>query len=90
MSRPPEGGSAFPSSTEGQGRLGFPPPALFGFLFLLVLMFGAAYAVGHAVGPVAPGMHGTGTGSGGGDDGGGGHDGTGDMGGMDMGHGSGG
>ncbi|WP_435862288.1 hypothetical protein [Streptomyces phaeochromogenes] len=69
-----------------------PPPALCGFLLLLALMFMASYAAGAAVGPVAPGMHETGTsrdgddgGDGGGDTGGGGMD-------MDMGdtHGSGG
>ena len=37
-----------------------PPPALCGFLVLLVLVFAAAYAVGRGVGPVAPGMHGPG------------------------------
>ncbi|MGW8745536.1 hypothetical protein [Streptomyces sp. NPDC055794] len=65
-----------------------PPPALCGFLLLLVLAFSVSYAVGSAAGPVAPGMHGTGGGGGGG---GGGGDGTGgdmeDMPGMD--HGSG-
>ncbi|MEU9897056.1 hypothetical protein ACIBCS_33080 [Streptomyces phaeochromogenes] len=69
-----------------------PPPALCGFLLLLALMFMASYAAGAAVGPVAPGMHETGTsrdgddgGDGGGDSGGGGMD-------MDVGdtHGSGG
>ncbi|MCZ4513446.1 hypothetical protein O3Q52_35935 [Streptomyces sp. ActVer] len=67
-----------------------PPPALCGFLLLLALMFVASYAAGAAIGPVAPGMHETGTsrdgddgGDGGGDSGGGGMD-------MDMGgtHGS--
>ncbi|MEU9783834.1 hypothetical protein AB0H92_23190, partial [Streptomyces phaeochromogenes] len=65
-----------------------PPPALCGFLLLLALMFMASYAAGATVGPVAPGMHETGT-SRDGDDGG---DGGGDSGGggMDMGdtHGS--
>ncbi|MCX4405405.1 hypothetical protein ACFV8Z_41075 [Streptomyces sp. NPDC059837] len=63
-----------------------PPPALCGFLLLLALAFSVSYAVGSAAGPVAPGMHGTGsagTGSGG-DSGSGG--GVGDMPGM---HGSG-
>ncbi|WP_405570592.1 hypothetical protein OG418_38220 [Streptomyces phaeochromogenes] len=58
-----------------------PPPALCGFLLLLAFMFTASYAAGAAVGPVAPGMHETGTsrdGDGGGDSGGGGG------GGMDM------
>ncbi|MGJ5752402.1 hypothetical protein FB563_0496 [Streptomyces puniciscabiei] len=57
-----------------------PPPALCGFLLLLALMFAVSYAVGVAAGPVAPGMHGTGTSRGGGDSGGGG--GTDDMGDM--------
>ncbi|MFF9113615.1 hypothetical protein [Streptomyces sp. NPDC014805] len=35
-----------------------PPPALFGFLLLLVAVFAVSYAVGAAVGPVAPGLHG--------------------------------
>lgn len=58
-----------------------PPPALCGFLLLLAVMFVASYAAGAAVGPVAPGMHETGT-SRDGDGGGGGEDGGG--GGMDM------
>jgi hypothetical protein len=41
-----------------------PPPALCGFLLLLALIFTVSYAVGTSAGPVAPGMHGTGTGSG--------------------------
>ncbi|MEV5878461.1 hypothetical protein AB0L75_30400 [Streptomyces sp. NPDC052101] len=44
-----------------------PPPALCGFVLLLALMFGVSYAVGAAYGPVAPGMHGSRSGSGGGD-----------------------
>ncbi len=36
-----------------------PPPALAGFLVMLVVMFFGAHAVGSAVGPVAPGMHST-------------------------------
>ena len=52
-----------------------PPPALCGFL-LLALMFAASYAVGDAAGPVAPGIHRTGTapgdGTGSGGSGGGG------------------
>ncbi|MFJ7071213.1 hypothetical protein [Streptomyces sp. NPDC098781] len=64
-----------------------PPPALCGFLLLLALVFTVSYAVGSAAGPVAPGMHRSGTS---GQDGGGGtdmeHGGTG---GMDMNHGSG-
>ncbi|MFF9405040.1 hypothetical protein ACF1B0_05785 [Streptomyces anandii] len=49
-----------------------PPPALCGFLLLLALVFTVSYAVGVAAGPVAPGMHGTGTSRGVGDPGGGG------------------
>ncbi|MEU0393709.1 hypothetical protein ABZ208_13170 [Streptomyces sp. NPDC006208] len=40
-----------------------PPPALTGFLVLLVVTFALSYRVGSAVGPVAPGMHSTGTGA---------------------------
>lgn len=40
-----------------------PPPALGGFLLLLALVFVVAYAVGSAVGPVAPGMHRPGSGA---------------------------
>ncbi|MFT2015241.1 hypothetical protein ACMA1D_05250 [Streptomyces sp. 796.1] len=48
---------------------------LIGFVLLLGAMFGVAYAVGSAAGPVAPGLHRSGDGgSGGGMD---------DMGGMD-------
>ncbi|MBQ0947370.1 MULTISPECIES: hypothetical protein [Streptomyces] len=47
-----------------------PPPALCGFLVLLVLAFAASYAVGRGVGPVAPGMHGPGITQGGHGDGG--------------------
>jgi hypothetical protein len=64
-----------------------PASALCGFLLLLALVFGASYAVGSAVGPVWPGMHGNGSagsGSGGGSSGGGGGSGGGmeDMPGM--------
>jgi hypothetical protein len=64
------------------------PPALCGFLLLLAVIFTASYAVGAAAGPVAPGMHRSGTsGEGDGPD-------TGKMGEMgemgDMRHGSGG
>lgn len=45
-----------------------PPPALCGFLLLLVLIFAASYAVGAAVDPVAPGMHDTDRAPGGGGD----------------------
>ncbi|WP_128801392.1 MULTISPECIES: hypothetical protein [unclassified Streptomyces] len=41
-----------------------PPPALCGFLLLLALLFTVSYAVGASAGPVAPGMHGTGSGKG--------------------------
>ncbi|MGX1563246.1 hypothetical protein [Streptomyces sp. NPDC055506] len=62
-----------------------PPPALCGFLLLLVLIFAVSYAVGVAAGPVAPGMHGDSTsGDGGAPSGGGG---MGDMDGMQGGHG---
>ncbi|GHF77119.1 hypothetical protein PV376_15265 [Streptomyces sp. NRRL_ISP-5395] len=37
-----------------------PPPALWAFLLLLGAVFAGAYAVGQAVGPAAPGMHGPG------------------------------
>ncbi|WP_030568247.1 hypothetical protein [Streptomyces aureocirculatus] len=33
-----------------------PPPALLGFVVLLVVVFAVAHQVGSAVGPVAPGM----------------------------------
>ncbi|MFJ1550106.1 hypothetical protein [Streptomyces sp. NPDC088246] len=42
-----------------------PPPGLIGFLVLLVSMFAVSYKIGDVVGPVAPGMHSTGTGGGG-------------------------
>ncbi|MFJ9539837.1 hypothetical protein ACIRPX_21560 [Streptomyces sp. NPDC101225] len=73
-------------SARAAARRWMPPPALCGFLLLLALVFSVSYAVGSAVGPVAPGLHSTGT-----TEGGGGSDGNG--GGMDdmpgMGHGSG-
>ncbi|MFD9101316.1 hypothetical protein ACFVZN_09620 [Streptomyces virginiae] len=40
------------------GRWG-PPPALTGFVVLLLAMFALAYGVGSAAGPVAPGMRST-------------------------------
>ncbi|MFD5413926.1 hypothetical protein [Streptomyces nojiriensis] len=40
-----------------------PPPALPGFVALLIVMFGVAYAVGASAGPVAPGMRSTEVGS---------------------------
>ncbi|WP_327417774.1 hypothetical protein [Streptomyces sp. NBC_01233] len=45
-----------------------PPPALAGFVVLLAAVFALSYGVGSAAGPVAPGLHRTGTdaGSGGG------------------------
>ncbi|MFJ1830938.1 hypothetical protein [Streptomyces sp. NPDC088178] len=43
-----------------------PPPALTGFLVLLVAMFAVSYEVGSAVGPVAPGMRSTPVGDSGG------------------------
>ncbi|MEH0447255.1 hypothetical protein QA811_27125 [Streptomyces sp. B21-102] len=67
-------------------RRAAPAPALCGFLVLLVLIFTASYAVGDGVGPVAPGMHGTGTGTGTGTGGGRGDD-MGDMDDMPGGHG---
>lgn len=36
-----------------------PPPRFFGFLLLLAVVFAVAYAVGSAVGPVAPDMRGS-------------------------------
>lgn len=68
------------------------PPALCGFLLLLALIFTASYAVGSAAGPVAPGMHRSGTGGGAGADTGNTGDSgdVGDMGDTDMRHGSGG
>ncbi|NGO12662.1 hypothetical protein G5C60_34895 [Streptomyces sp. HC44] len=61
-----------PSSGAGLTlRKLLPPPALCGFLLLLALMFAASYAVGTAAGPVAPGMHRTGTGGDGSGGGGG-------------------
>ncbi|MFD3550003.1 hypothetical protein ACFWUW_31225 [Streptomyces sp. NPDC058655] len=59
-----------------------PPPALSGFLVLLVVVFAASYGVGSAAGPVAPGMHSPGVGTGPGADGSGG---TGGMGGTHSG-----
>jgi hypothetical protein len=70
-------------SSSGAGAVSrklVPPPALCGFLLLLALVFTVSYAVGAAAGPVAPGMHGTGTSRGdGGPGGGGGTDDMGDM-----------
>ncbi|MEV7445561.1 hypothetical protein AB0O22_31250 [Streptomyces sp. NPDC091204] len=60
--------------TDGVRRRGAPPPALAGFVVLLAALFALSYGVGSAAGPVAPGLHrtGTGTGSTGGSHGGGG------------------
>ncbi|MFJ6728011.1 MULTISPECIES: hypothetical protein [unclassified Streptomyces] len=76
-----------PRSTGGTLRRFLPPPALCGFLLLLVLLGAFSYAVGSTAGPVAPGMHGTGDtgGGGGGHDGGDGDGGTDDMPGMNHG-----
>lgn len=70
----------FSSGAGAVSRKLMPPPALCGFLLLLALMFTVSYAVGVAAGPVAPGMHGTGTSRG--DDDSGGHGGADDMGDM--------
>ncbi|MCX4743820.1 hypothetical protein [Streptomyces antibioticus] len=67
-----------PRPADGTTRRGTPPAALIGFLLLLVLVFAVSYAVGSAVGPVAPGMH-----DGGGDTGTGGGDTSGTGGGME-------
>ncbi|MGW2748566.1 hypothetical protein [Streptomyces sp. NPDC001450] len=71
-----------PSGAGAVPRTAVPPPALCGFLLLLALLFTLSYAVGAAAGPVAPGMHGTGTSRGGDDGEGGGMDDGGDMGQM--------
>ncbi|MFG2375247.1 hypothetical protein ACGFY9_27670 [Streptomyces sp. NPDC048504] len=62
------------------------PPALCGFVLLLVLVFSVSYVVGSAAGPVAPGMRGTGSAG----TGTGGEGGSGSSGGMDDMSGSGG
>ncbi|MFH8367183.1 hypothetical protein [Streptomyces sp. NPDC018031] len=49
-----------------------PAVVLTGFLLLLAAMFGVAFAVGAAAGPVAPGLHRTGGGDGPGSGSGGG------------------
>ncbi|MFK4068197.1 hypothetical protein [Streptomyces sp. NPDC029674] len=49
-----------------QRRRFVPPPALCGFLVLMVLVFAASYAVGRAVGPGTPGDKGGGGGGAGG------------------------
>ncbi|MFG3165982.1 hypothetical protein [Streptomyces sp. NPDC048200] len=69
-----------PRAARAIARTGVIPPALAGFLLLLALAFWTSYAVGSAAGPVAPGLHGTRTGSGTDDGtGGGGDDGDGGM-----------
>ncbi|MEU3095324.1 hypothetical protein ABZ690_10980 [Streptomyces sp. NPDC006967] len=81
-------------SSPGMGmalRRFVPPPALCGFVLLLALVFTVSYAVGATAGPVAPGMHGSGTGGDVGRDGDPDRRDTHDTGNMgDMGHGSGG
>ncbi|MFE7974472.1 hypothetical protein [Streptomyces shenzhenensis] len=57
-----------PRPAGAASRSLLPPPALCGFLLLLVLVFSVSYAVGAAAGPVAPGLHGTGSSGGGGRD----------------------
>ncbi|WP_229909443.1 hypothetical protein [Streptomyces flavofungini] len=44
------------SRTPGASGRWRPPPALLGFLVLLVVVFAVAYQVGSSMGPVAPGM----------------------------------
>jgi hypothetical protein len=82
-----------PSGAAPVARGSVPPPALVGFLLLLALVFAASWTAGAAAGPVAPGMHGTGSGQGGGggspDGGGSGGTDMGGMGGMDGAHGGG-
>ena len=56
-----ESRQSFPAGASAALRKWTPPPALCGFLLLLALMFAVSYTVGSAAGPVAPGMHGTGT-----------------------------
>ncbi|MEU9178290.1 hypothetical protein AB0C90_15830 [Streptomyces sp. NPDC048550] len=46
-----------PDNAYSSLRRCVPPPALTGFLTLLVAMFCLSYVVGSAAGPVAPGMH---------------------------------
>ena len=87
-----ESRQSFLSGADAVLRKAAPPPALCGFLLLLVLIFTVSYAVGVGAGPVAPGMHGNGiSGGGSGTSGGGGTSGDGgasggsdDMGDMDM------
>ncbi|MFE2155369.1 hypothetical protein ACFXAO_35675 [Streptomyces lavendulae] len=51
-----------PGDADPAPRRWVPPPALAGFLALLVAVFCLAYGVGSAAGPVAPGMHSGGAG----------------------------
>ncbi len=46
-----------PGGTRPSRRGWAPPPALLGFLGLLVLVFAVSYGVGSLAGPVAPGIH---------------------------------
>ena len=49
-----------PDEAEPRGarvRRALPPPALGGFLVLLVVLMAASYIAGRAAGPVAPGIH---------------------------------
>ncbi|MFJ4777880.1 hypothetical protein [Streptomyces sp. NPDC088762] len=46
-----------PGESRPSRRRWAPPPALSGFLALLVLVFAVSYGVGSLAGPVAPGMH---------------------------------
>ncbi|MFJ4006135.1 hypothetical protein ACIPWL_22175 [Streptomyces sp. NPDC090023] len=76
------------ASPAGKSRFAgaLPPPALCGFLTLLVIVFAGSYLAGVSAGPVAPGMHGNGVSRPGTTE----HQDDPDMGGMDMDHGSGG
>ncbi|MFF6999567.1 hypothetical protein ACFY93_32165 [Streptomyces sp. NPDC008313] len=51
-----------PLSGGALERTAGPPPILYGFLLMLVLIFAVSYGVGSAAGPVSPGMSGTSTG----------------------------
>ncbi|MCJ1676233.1 hypothetical protein MTF65_02425 [Streptomyces sp. APSN-46.1] len=53
----------FPAGVYLSLRRCVPPPALTGFVVLLGLMFCLSYVIGAAAGPVAPGMHSSGTGA---------------------------
>ncbi|MEV7242874.1 hypothetical protein AB0N92_16720 [Streptomyces sp. NPDC093248] len=75
---------SFPAGASATLRNMALPPALCGFLLLLAFMFAISYAVGSAAGPVAPGMHGTGTTGHDRPSGTDGSGGSGDMGDMDM------